>query len=541
MLRLHLPMRGLAVAMVLTFTSALGAGAVPPVQGQNDEAASGRIVAHAVVNLAELARAEQAAPVTPATPSIAPWMPGPLRAGTAPVAPAATALPGLLPQPNSPPASASFPALDDNNGSIPPDTHGAVGPNHLMVTLNTQVRIQDRAGVALSTVSLNSFWSAVNGSSGTFDPKVLYDPYGGRWMFVACDDARAASSGMLIGVSQTSDPTGLWNLYKLDVDLTNTYWADYPSLGFNKDWIALNFNMFANTGSSFLESRTVVFNKSDLYGGSGSPNFTVFTHDALAFTVVPAITYDASLGTLYLLEQLFTFTGDTLRLYAVSGAVNSPTLSAPVDVTVTTNLWNVSPGNADFAPQLGSAQKIQNNDARLQNVVYRNGSLWTTHTVFRPTGLSTRSAVQWWQLSTAGAVLQRGSVEDTGGTNFFAFPSLAVNAFNDVLLGYSRYSANQYASANYSFRSSTDAANTMQADTVLKAGEAPYYKVFSGTRNRWGDYSSTVVDPVNDLDMWTIQEYAATASGGFDRWGTWWGRVSSTLIYRTYLPLIIKN
>ena len=26
--------------------------------------------------------------------------------------------------------------------------------------------------------------------------------------------------------------------------------------------------------------------------------------------------------------------------------------------------------------------------------------------------------------------------------------------------------------------------------------------------NRWGDYSSTVVDPVNDTDFWTVQEYA---------------------------------
>ena len=25
--------------------------------------------------------------------------------------------------------------------------------------------------------------------------------------------------------------------------------------------------------------------------------------------------------------------------------------------------------------------------------------------------------------------------------------------------------------------------------------------------------------------MWTIQEYAATPSGGSDRWGTWWGRI----------------
>jgi len=35
----------------------------------------------------------------------------------------------------------------------------------------------------------------------------------------------------------------------------------------------------------------------------------------------------------------------------------------------------------------------------------------------------------------------------------------------------------------------------------------------------------------NDVDFWTTQEYAATPPGdGFDRWGTWWGKVTSTAV-----------
>src|SRR5262249_49721670 len=96
------------------------------------------------------------------------------------------------------------------------------------------------------------------------------------------------------------------------------------------------------------------------------------------------------------------------------------------------------------------------------------------------------------------------------------------------------FSLNQFASGDYSFRFGTDPPSTLQADFLLKAGEAFYFKTFGGFQNRWGDYSSTVVDPVNDLDMWTIQEYAATpaftnifgtnffANGS---WGAWWGRI----------------
>ena len=49
--------------------------------------------------------------------------------------------------PSQLPAS-SFQALFDNNTRFPPDTHGAVGLDHIMTVLNTQIRIQDRVGSA---------------------------------------------------------------------------------------------------------------------------------------------------------------------------------------------------------------------------------------------------------------------------------------------------------------------------------------------------------------------------------------------------------
>ena len=93
-------------------------------------------------------------------------------------------------------------------------------------------------------------------------------------------------------------------------------------------------------------------------------------------------------------------------------------------------------------PQLGTPVKIDSGDSRLQNVVQRNGKLWTTHTVFLGSG--TRAAVQWWQLSTNGVVLQVGRIDDASGNNNFAYPTLAVNANEDMLIGYSRFSATQF-------------------------------------------------------------------------------------------------
>jgi hypothetical protein len=40
-------------------------------------------------------------------------------------------------------------------------------------------------------------------------------------------------------LSQTSDPEGAYSLYVIDADPTDLDWADFPTIGFNKNWIAI--------------------------------------------------------------------------------------------------------------------------------------------------------------------------------------------------------------------------------------------------------------------------------------------------------------
>jgi len=138
----------------------------------------------------------------------------------------------------------NFPAIGDNNTTIPPDMGGAVGPNHVMTALNSQVRIQDKNGAVLSTVTLNGFFSPLVGAASVFDPKVLYDPFAGRWIITAPANSNSANSALLIAVSSTNDPTGSWTGYLFDVDPANAVWFDYPSIGFNSNWIVVTGNLF---------------------------------------------------------------------------------------------------------------------------------------------------------------------------------------------------------------------------------------------------------------------------------------------------------
>ncbi len=439
---------------------------------------------------------------------------------------------GAAPAPSavlSPPTAVNFQALGDNNTRIPPDVHGAVGGPHLMTTLNSEVRIQNRSGGIISTVSLQTFWSPVGpfgGPVGVFDPKVLYDPYNNRWMTTAVTDRDLATASLLIAVSQTSNPTGVWNFYRVDVDAGNAVWADYPSIGFNKGWICVQVNMY-NNGGGYNRSHIYCFNKANLYAG-GAGSFALISlapFGTWGFTHTPAITYDNSIATLYVLQNWNGNSGGSgfLRLYTITGPVGAPVLT-PVSFPSVPAPWDFcGAGCADFAPQAGSAALIANGDDRMLKVIYRNGTLWGAQTVFLPAGAPNRSSVQWWQLNVAGGVLQFGRVDDPViPLTYYAYPSLAVNKNNDVLIGYSRFSSSQFASANYAYRASTDPPGTLQPDVVLKAGEATYNKTFGGPSNRWGDYSNTQVDPLDDKTLWTIQEYAASPA---NFWGTWWGRI----------------
>ncbi len=160
--------------------------------------------------------------------------------------------------------------------------------------------------------------------------------------------------------------------------------------------------------------------------------------------------------------------------------------------------------------------------------MFRNGRVWTTHSVGVPVGAVDRTAVAWYELDPAAMptpIVQSGML-DGGADVHHIFPSIAVNANGDAFLGCSRSDATRYCEGVYTSRLAGDAAGTMEPLTVLKAGEDVYEKDFGSGRVRWGDYSGTVVDPADDFSFWTIQEYAETAVGpnlNDDRWGTWWG------------------
>ena len=457
----------------------------------------------------------------------------------------------------APALAKSFPALGDNNASIPPDTHGAVGYSEVMTVLNTQVRVQDRDGNDLQTELLSDFWSGI-ATASVFDPRVHFDPdpaYGGRWIWAAVQGARSAASGLLDrGVGRPRGPPrrrhdhrrrgparrrpdrhrlGRLPQRRLQQEVDRGPGQHVPGL---RQLLRQHRHLRLRQGG-------VLRRDGHVWSTSSPAASTARSRSPRPPTTSPSRTSTCSSGG--------TRVPGVLRLYRLSGAVGSELL---LDVGFpAAPPWGDSapdvaapPGADDFAPQmpgppgctacLAPPCKIQTNDSRIQNVVYRAGKLWAAHTVFLPEAAPTRSSVQWWEIDPAdGSRLQGGLVDDPGGQWFYAFPSLAVNRHGDVLRGLLglRRPVVRPGPATPSATPSTP-PGPCRPDEVLKDGVSCYFKDLATGRNRWGDYSATVVDPADDTGLWTIQEYAETPDSGDpvpalrDKWGTWWGMLDPT-------------
>src|SRR5205085_9182179 len=85
-------------------------------------------------------------------------------------------------------------------------------------------------------------------------------------------------------------------------------------------------------------------------------------------------------------------------------------------------------------------------------------------------------------------------------------PSIAMDKDRNVALGYSKSSPTVFPGIYVTGRLATDPAGTMGAETLMQAGLG----VQLGGGNRWGDYSSMTIDPIDQCTFYYTNEYLKT-------------------------------
>jgi hypothetical protein len=146
-------------------------------------------------------------------------------------------------------------------------------------------------------IDLNSFYGygpAINRTTGVrgefvTDPSCLYDAATQRFFVVSltldpqvpgpCQGVFSCQNHLDLAVSQTADPTGGWNIYRINVtnDGTNAggvnpgpYLGDYPHMGADANGIYLTTNAYPWHGNGFSGAQIYALSKAQLAAGAAS-------------------------------------------------------------------------------------------------------------------------------------------------------------------------------------------------------------------------------------------------------------------------------
>jgi hypothetical protein len=189
------------------------------------------------------------------------------------------------------------------------------------------------------------------------------------------------------------------------------------------------------------------------------------------------------------------------------------------------------------APQPITTTRIEVNDRRALNAVWRNNSLWASTQVFPHTGGDAgQVTAHWFEVDTLTLnALTLPDQGDVGGNDIDAgaytyMPSVMVDQNDSMAIGFALSGPSTYAGAYYTCRTTADPPGTVQSTGVLALGLDWYVRTFGSGRNRWGDYSGMALDPTNETVFWVYNEYAMTRGTIIPpedgRWATQYGAFS---------------
>ncbi len=461
-------------------------------------------------------------------------------------------LPGSPSTTTSSPAASNFLAIWGSYASVsgrespytPPDNCGDVGPTQIIATANCRMKVFTKpslaspgttpAGTSISTlnalvdVDLNTFFANSSyGITGISDPHVRYDRFSGRWFIVAIDVNHRTNNYACIAVSngpeitQTSDFT----IYYFNVSGTggsSRDFFDYPTLGIDKFSLYIGGNMFARQ-TTYSGSTMWVVDKASLL--SGSMKVTSFPNNVShtdMYTPQGVHNDDPNATEGY-------FIGASQTLYSklvirrVSYSGSTPTLSGDLNVT-TPSMYSPK-----TVPTLGGTA-IDGNDRRIcaamikKNKISSIANLWVAQgTLLNSSGIGGPSGdrdgglwIEIGSLSTNPVVLQAATFSDrlhssSSSAENYIYPTIATNGQGHSLMGFTSAGASKYAQAAAAQRFRTDAPGSFHSSTDFTNTTSTY----NPGANRWGDFTQTVVDPTDDMTMWTFTEYVPTTNA----WG----------------------
>jgi len=416
------------------------------------------------------------------------------------------------------------------SGFIPPDSMGAVGPSQIVAIENGRIKTFNKSGVldGAINVTTDTLFASVRNNSGTSDPQITYDRLSQRFFIVMINLSTPNRVMLAMSSGPAITSTSSFTFFQFQHDLVGPTpnadtggFADQGRLGVDKNALYVGVNVFNASGSAFLGSTGFVVRKSGLI--ANTLTVTAFRQLGTASAAGPfapqGVDNDDPNSTEGYFIGVDTLAFSLIQIRRVSNPGGTPSISGNLSLTVPAT---TSPRSV---PVKGSTFPLDGSDERLVSAQLKNGSLWTAHQIqVNSSGVASstggRDGVRWYQITnlTGAPILnQSGTLFDSAATNpvYYFYGGIAMSGQGHAALASTFASTQSFAGVAATGRLATDPPGTLNSTIVTIAAGAGAYNVQSVNPQRWGDYSKTVVDPNDDMTMWTFQERAnATNSWG---------------------------
>ena len=410
----------------------------------------------------------------------------------------------------------------------PPDTNGAVGPNHYVQVVNGGIAIWNKTGTVVQAAKLvKSLFAGYVGTNagngcGTHndgDPVVVYDQLADRWFVTqfSLPNVNSKPNFQCVAVSKTADPTGAYSLYDFQYAGLN----DYGKFGIWPDGYYATYNMFdQSSASAFLGADLCVYDRVAML--AGQPATQQCFQQTTAIGGVLPISLDGPIapprGEPGFFASIGNNAADSIDLWKLKVDWKTPAntkLTGPTTIAVSpfTSACN---GGGNCVPALGGGQLASLADRLMFRLSYRNFGTHEAVFLNHAVTVGAVTGIRWYELrapNTVPTVFQQGSYAPADGNSRW-IGSLAQDQGQDIAMGFSISSSTTNPSIAWTGRLPTDGVGTMgQGETVIESGLS-----HETGASRWGDYSNMTVDPTDDCTFWFTTEYYKTT--GTATWDT---------------------
>jgi hypothetical protein len=402
-------------------------------------------------------------------------------------------------------------SASEAGGVFPPDPTGAVGPNHYLHSVNLLVKIFDKTGTLLAGPTSIAAFLGIPNSPG--DPIVLYDQLADRWVMSAFG---SLNNSLVIGVSDTADPMGAYNVYQYQF----SGFPDYPKYGVWHDGYYGTVNLNGQTTQGFVMERDVML------AGGANPQILIFNLPQIvvnpnqvkspAAVNLTGTSIDNTQPGLIVYLQDDGWTGaitfDHIKVWEIDMDWNNPpasTISAPLEIPTDPFDAGELFGNGNGAlRQPGTNQRLAGHGGIVSFPAnYRDFGSYKSWLITFNTFIDNNETggIRWIELRSDGvspwSIFQEGTYSILDGHSRL-MSSAAMDAAGNIGLAYTTGSTGLAPSLRYTGRFDGDPMGTMTvAETIIIDG--PGVRTNS---NRYGDYSHMTMDP-NNFTFWFTSDY----------------------------------